>query len=285
MPPKKIKAPAAPLTMEEKIEAALKLDSDKIRNAVTLPIPGKRFEVGQEVFLGHLSDVVVVGVFDEGRTVVVEHTPARIRDKDKPENVEKVVRVVPAYELQVKGEDAPESFSRRNLHQLNYSQRQLGGLLNMVTSFGVDMEPDYQRGLVWTAEDKAKLIESIFQQVDIGKFVFRKLPYAPNAPTYEIVDGKQRLSTLVEFVYDQFPYTGRYWSQLSQADRGFIEDYQASIAQLDETYTRQQILDLFVRLNTGGRPMDPTHLERVAEMASEEAGEAAPRAKGLRPGR
>ena len=284
MPPKKIKPPAAPLTMEQKIEAAMKHVSNRAVDLGSIPAPRKKLEVGQEVYLGRLDDVVVVGVFDEGRSVAVEHTPAKVRDNGVPSQEEKVVRIVPAYDLQVKGEEADENFASRNLHQLNYSQRQLGSLINMVTSFGVDMAPDYQRGLVWTDEDKVKLIDSIFQQVDIGKFVFRKLPYAADAPSYEIVDGKQRLSALIDFVYDQFPYKGRYWSQLSQADRGFIEDYQSSYAQLDETFTRQQVLDLFVRLNTGGRPMDPAHLDRVAEMASEGA-DPSPRSRGPRPGR
>ena len=35
--------------------------------------------------------------------------------------------------------------------------------------------PDYQRGYVWEQEDKELLLDSIFKNIDIGKFVFIRL--------------------------------------------------------------------------------------------------------------
>jgi hypothetical protein len=86
-----------------------------------------------------------------------------------------------------------------HVFRLHYSQRSLDGLVHMFYSFGINMDPDYQRGLVWTLEDKQALIESIFDDVDIGKFVFAQRPFEANAPGYEIIDGKQRLSALIDF--------------------------------------------------------------------------------------
>lgn len=293
--------PPKALTLQEKIEEAAQRDMDMHEYAIrNLPVPAIPLEVGQEVYLGRLENAVVAAVIDGGRRAVVKYpkrcpdndtlarTHARFSSKknstwmgpagarlppgpDDEAAVEQDVLCVPAFDLQVKSNASTQDFSTPNFYVLNYSQRDVSGLMTMVTAFGLDMSPEYQRGLVWEESDKVKLIDSIFSQVDIGKFVFRKLPFKSEGPAYEIVDGKQRLNALLEFMSDRFAYKGKTWSQLSQNDRRYIDGYSISYAQLDEKYTRQQILELFVRLNTGGKPMDPSHLAKIAHLAAQEA--------------
>ena len=45
------------------------------------------------------------------------------------------------------------------------------------------MNPDYQRGLVWDEENKTLLLNSIFNNIEIGKFSFIKLNYI--LPTFD----------------------------------------------------------------------------------------------------
>ena len=63
---------------------------------------------------------------------------------------------------------------------------------------GLIDNPDYQRGYVWTLEDKQKLIQSIFNRADIGKFVFIE---DENYREYrlEVIDGKQRLRAILDY--------------------------------------------------------------------------------------
>ena len=278
MTSKKQSKPVVPLTLEDQIQEAItrdrRLEDYAIRH---LPIPSNLPRVGDEVFFGNLNDVMVVAIVDDGRRVAIQHTEAQNRyteSQNRSDDVhppKRIVRVVPTFDVQVKSASSSENFSKPNHYLLHYSQRDVSGLMTMITSFGVDMNPEYQRGLVWDEADKVRLIESMFNQVDIGKFVFRKLPFESEAASYEIVDGKQRLNALVDFMSDKFAYQGKTWSQLSRTDRNYIDGYSVSYAQLAEDYTRAQILDLFVRLNTGGKPMDPKHLEKVAKMAEEAA--------------
>jgi hypothetical protein len=267
MPPKK--KPAAPLTLEERIAAAAARRGYDSYALDHMLVPATPLAVGDEVFLGNLDDAVVVAVLDEGRRVAVEHTAVQLRGATSP--AEKTIQVVPAYGLQRKDAPSPESFSTPNHYRLLYSQREVASLMSMLSGFGVDMSPEYQRELVWEPADKVRLIDSIFNQVDIGKFVFRKLPFQSGGPSYEVVDGKQRLSALAEFMADQFAYRGKTWSQLSRTDRHYIDSYSISYAELAETYTRTEVLELFVRLNTGGKPMDPAHLDKVAALARQDA--------------
>lgn len=56
----------------------------------------------------------------------------------------------------------------------------------------------YQRDYVWSQEDKESLIDSIFNHIEIGKFVLVFKGY--EGDMYEVLDGKQRLSALQEFL-------------------------------------------------------------------------------------
>lgn len=50
-------------------------------------------------------------------------------------------------------------------------------------------------------------------------FVFVQRDYGYKGKLYEIIDGKQRLTALLEFNEDRFQYNGYYFSELSNADK------------------------------------------------------------------
>jgi len=121
---------------------------------------------------------------------------------------------------------------------ISYFQTSLDSLLHRFYFNGVNFDPEYQRELCWNLEDKQQLIESIFQDVDIGKFVFRKLPYAPHpAPHCEIVDGKQRLNALLEFYEGRFEWRGMTYYQLHPHDQYHFTGYNISMGELSEDTT------------------------------------------------
>jgi hypothetical protein len=66
---------------------------------------------------------------------------------------------------------------------------------------GLDISPDYQRGYIWTDQYKDQLIFSIILNYPIGNIVINNLnePNTKNA-RQELVDGKQRLTTILRFV-------------------------------------------------------------------------------------
>lgn len=66
---------------------------------------------------------------------------------------------------------------------------------------GLDISPDYQRGYIWSNEYKDQLIVSIILNYPIGNIVINNIdtPNDRNA-RQELVDGKQRLTTIIRFV-------------------------------------------------------------------------------------
>lgn len=134
----------------------------------------------------------------------------------------------------------------------------------------------YQRGLIWTLEQKQLLIESIYQDIEIGKFLFRynswermqqeaKENGIDKGHSFDCVDGKQRLNAIIEFVNNKFPdIHGNYWDDLSgDARRRFINFGNLSYGELPETATDQDVIDNFVTLNFTGVPMSKEHIEYV----------------------
>lgn len=158
------------------------------------------------------------------------------------------------------------SFKKEQIFEIRNSSSNIQGLISMVVSeyAGVDFTPEYQRGYVWTDDDKEKLIDSIFSNVSIGSFLFASLPFAPNAKHYEVIDGKQRLTTLVEFYEDRFPFKGVYFSQLSRSDANHFENYSIMMGKLEEP-TYKQKLAAFLAVNTTGKVMDQDHLDTIKE--------------------
>lgn len=91
-----------------------------------------------------------------------------------------------------------------------------------VRAGGLDISPDYQRQYIWSNEYKDQLILSLILNYPIGNVVINELddPNDHNA-RQEVVDGKQRLTTILKFVEggqvgDNIIETSDNWFKLSR---------------------------------------------------------------------
>lgn len=148
-----------------------------------------------------------------------------------------------------------DSFIKNNNIFLNYSQRHMTDIFAKMYYFGLDMNPDYQREYVWNTEDKIALIDSIYSNIDIGKFVFNKLPFKEDALSYEIVDGKQRIQAICDFYESRFKYKGKYFLDLSGRDQDHFKNYNISCAEIEHA-TQKEIMQIFIMINSHGKIMD-----------------------------
>lgn len=72
-------------------------------------------------------------------------------------------------------------------------------LVNMVSEKFIDIAPDYQRQFRWKEDRQSSLIESVFLGIPIPSLFMAANPDG----TWELIDGVQRLSTLIHFVGDE----------------------------------------------------------------------------------
>jgi hypothetical protein len=79
----------------------------------------------------------------------------------------------------------------------------------------VFMEPAYQRqGNIWSEEKKQLLIDSIINRFDIPKLYFHEFPNMQltggKKRKYAVIDGKQRLLAIWEFINNEFSLADRF---------------------------------------------------------------------------
>src|SRR5580658_3013427 len=68
-------------------------------------------------------------------------------------------------------------------------------LVDMVEGGEIEIAPEYQRHFVWDADRESELVESIYLGIPVPSLYMA----ANRDGTWEVVDGVQRLSTLVHF--------------------------------------------------------------------------------------
>ena len=73
----------------------------------------------------------------------------------------------------------------------------------------------YQRKLVWTVDEKVRLIDSILKQYPLPQFLVAEAVDTDHQ--YEIIDGMQRLNAIISFIENEFPVEGKYFDLLSLA--------------------------------------------------------------------
>lgn len=134
-----------------------------------------------------------------------------------------------------------------------------------------DLNPVYQRDLVWTKKQKEELIEAIFMKKDIG--VITIIEATTKDMLYEILDGKQRLSTIFSFMMNEFKYKGKTYSEISKADKfafdGFTISFK-SFSMRGRAMNEWEKVELFINLNTKGTRVSDKFIEDLRKKYLEE---------------
>lgn len=121
----------------------------------------------------------------------------------------------------------------------------------------LDLEPPYQRKSIWNNDYKVYFIDTILRNFPCPT-IFLAIDISPSGLTkYHVVDGKQRLLTVFEFINDGFPtsskysdpdYADKYFSQLPDNMKPSFWGYKFTIEYL-KTTNRSELNQSFDRLN------------------------------------
>jgi hypothetical protein len=220
--------------------------------------PTRSFTVGEQVRVGLHDNSEIINVIDECAYTVRCKGVRTNHGVDVPYEQTSDFNWHDIFKMSARSSNLtkPEKF------YISYQNRCVSGLLSLIIAdyAGMDFNPEYQRELVWNIDDKVKLIDSIFNHRPIGAFVI-----AENHDTekrYEIIDGKQRLSALVDFYEDRFQYEGFYFSELSRNDAIHFEDYQVLVG-IMQNPTLEQKLQAFLSVNVTGIKVCNTVIENA----------------------
>ncbi len=138
----------------------------------------------------------------------------------------------------------------------------------------INLSPTYQRRHRWDGKKRSQLIESLLLNIPIPPIFLFENDYNQ----YEIMDGRQRLEAIKDFLDNSYPLRGmEYWPELNRTrfgelpptiQRGLLRRTISAIVLLAETSRPEDSeidvrMALFKRLNTGGVNLNPHELRNA----------------------
>ena len=229
----------------------------------TINEPSWAYKIGEEIRWGNHDKTIVTDIADGGKYIKV-HVLSTNTNYGRPYQYEHDAWIEWHRVQPLRDHSRTPVISSREDH-LYFLQTQMEGVIQSYYSQGVELNPPYQRDIVWKDEQRQALLDSIFMNADIGKFVFAKRKYEPGVPGLEIVDGKQRFVTMMTYMENRWAWRGRYFYDLHRFDQHHIESYPAPQCILEEP-SLERILKIFLRVNVSGVPMESSHIKRVEAM-------------------
>lgn len=142
------------------------------------------------------------------------------------------------------------------------------------------LDPPYQRGLCWNLEQKQFYITNIFNEM--AKCTPTIVEYYSDDYTikyFEVLDGKQRLTTLFDFIDNKFSilYDGEeiYFNDLIDEDKTFLLYLNVNYTRvmpikLNTNVSLKDRLEIFLEVNYLGTKMRDEHLKNVLAMYNKE---------------
>jgi len=276
-----------PFTLADlKMKAIRDFDFDFDRTPVELqPFPTRSFDVGESVIIGRLDQCTIEEVLFDGMAYLYS-AMWKTRETLPPSRVCRVAWWFEIYK-NVINDGVPCLMATAPRHHPTTGV--LGSIMHYLLCGGLVCDPMYQRDYVWSEEDKDSLIESIFDRVPIGSVLLtRHAGYnypndhtlrkyktlagidveveVCNDYTISIVDGQQRLTTIVDFVMDNRPFKGQYFSQLNIKDIREFDNAPITYWLLkEEETTQKETLRLFLQCNRGVS-QTPAHLQKIRDL-------------------
>ncbi|MGW0349490.1 DUF262 domain-containing protein [Streptomyces anthocyanicus] len=156
--------------------------------------------------------------------------------------------------------------------ELSVQGQNLQTLYNLYVNKRLSVNRRYQRKLVWSVEEKVKLIDSVVNELPIPLILLAQRKKF-GVETYEIIDGLQRLDAFFSFMENRFAFEGRYFDldtigdtksrldsgeieqgeeRLSRSESLAIANYQIPVSIYRDAST-SSIDEVFRRINSGGR--------------------------------
>lgn len=162
--------------------------------------------------------------------------------------------------------------NRESIYPLNYKETldisedkfSVFEYLRKIKSGKIQMNPDFQRNIVWKPKQKSRFIESAILQIPIPPFYMKKR----SDGSMVIIDGLQRTTALSEYLNNKFALCDlealselneKTFHDLEKWDSTIstkIEDKQLMFYVLGVSVPMAAVYDIFNRINTGGTKLE-----------------------------
>lgn len=139
------------------------------------------------------------------------------------------------------------------------------------------VDDSFQRRYVWLKKHKIKLVETILLGYVIPEIYIWEVETNPDTgdTKYSIVDGQQRIGAIVDYINGVFSltkthlenkdasYVGKRFSELTDDEKSKIWGYSLSARTIHHDVSREDIIQLFLRLNSTDKSLNPQELRNA----------------------
>lgn len=138
----------------------------------------------------------------------------------------------------------------------------------------LQLRPDFQRDLCWTAAEQVSYIEFVLRGGRTSRELYFNCPgwFDPIEPggynEFVLVDGLQRITAVQAFVNNEIKAFGSYRKEYTDIERGYT-NLQVNINYLG---TKALVLEWYLQINAMGRPHAPAEIKRVRKLLKKESG-------------
>lgn len=150
---------------------------------------------------------------------------------------------------------------------LSYLEQYLQSLLDD----GMDLNPDFQRGHVWTEEQQIRFVEFQLRGGVSGRLIFLNCSNwhkVAKPKDFVLVDGLQRITANLRFLRNEIPAFGTYYKDFE--DRLPAMTGPSLRFVINDLPTRAAVLQWYLELNDGGTPHSQEELDRVRALLKAE---------------
>ena len=153
----------------------------------------------------------------------------------------------------------------------NPKSQDVSWFLDLYSQNKLDLNPSYQRKSVWNNKDKEFYIDTVINNYPCPAVFLYKDMDENGFTTYRVIDGKQRLSAIIDYSTDKFAYSKdsdninlatKKFSELDQEYKKRFWNYSIPIEQVN-TDNQEVIKSIFDRLNRNNKKLTPQELRNA----------------------
>ena len=138
---------------------------------------------------------------------------------------------------------------------------------------GLILEPDFQRGHVWSRKQQADFIAYLLRGGQSGKDVYFNHPYWNTYKggdegayaEYVCVDGLQRITACLKFINNELPVFGSLYREFTD----HLPLDAALTIHVNDLQSRKDVLTWYLEMNWGGKPHTTSELNWIKRLRKE----------------
>ncbi|WP_137137380.1 MULTISPECIES: DUF262 domain-containing protein [Pseudomonas] len=153
----------------------------------------------------------------------------------------------------------------------NLTTQDVSWFLDMNDRGQLNLDPPYQRRSVWSPRDKRFFIDTILNNYPAPPVFLHKTLDESGRATYHVVDGKQRLKTIIDFTnnkirvpddFSDITLQKKRWKDLDKSARERFWNYVLIVEMLPEV-SDAAIRNTFERINRNSRKLTPQEMRHA----------------------